>query len=301
MRSLLSFSGLTVLSLALLCAMGTPDAEAALPSSVPAPAKTEAPPAPAPSQTEPVSIAPHRAIYKMSLDSAKNGSNVSDISGRMLFEWRDVCDGWALQQRMQLHFSYVDEDDQEIVSNELTWESKDGKRYSFNVRRSTNGQETDNYHGKAVQNADGTLTVSYDSPEGKKVKFPTGTIFPTAHTKLILQAAAKGEKFFSRRVFDGFDEDGASDISAFIIPQRPLAKETLLKTKGKKSPILLDKAWPVHLAFFSDATETGEPDYEMDMNLLANGVSHDMKIDYGDFSVTGKLEDIQALKPQVCP
>ncbi len=237
----------------------------------------------------------------MSLDSSKTSSNVSDISGRMLFEWRDVCDGWALQQRLQLHFSYIDDDDQDIVSSELTWESKDGKLYNFNIRRVSNGQETDNYHGKASQNPDGSISVSYASPNEKTETLPAGTLFPTAHTLLILQQASKGDKFFTRHVFDGFDEDGSNDISAFIMPMRPIAKSSLPKTKGKKNAALSDSAWPVHLAFFSDSSETGEPDYEMDMSLFPSGVAYDMKIDYGDFSVAGKLESVQPLQTQACP
>jgi hypothetical protein len=118
---------------------------------------------------------------------------------------------------------------------------------------------------------------------------------------LILQEAAKGEKLFSRRVFDGSDEDGSSDISAFILPQRALVPEPAPSAKTKKNPLLAGAAWPVHLAFFKIDSETGEPDYEMDMNLLPNGVAQHMKIDYGDFSVAGDLEDVSALKTQVCP
>jgi hypothetical protein len=292
-------SGLAAIGLFSLCAFGVADAFASVPEGVSAPAKTEE--SADAKQSGAVHFAPHRAIYKMKMVSAKNGSNVSDVSGRMMFEWRDVCDGWAIQQRMQLHFNYTDGDDQDIVSTELTWESKDGKRYNFNIRRLANGEETENYRGKAVQNADGTVSVSYSAPEDKTQDLPAGTLFPSAHTALILQEAAKGENFFSRRVFDGSDEDGSSDISAFILPQRVAAKEPGLKAKLKKSPLLNEAAWPVHLAFFKIGTETGEPDYEMDINLLQNGVARYMKIDYGDFSITGTLEEVQALKPQSCP
>ena len=282
-----------------LCAMGFTNAHAAMPALLLAKAWAEEQ-APIP-QSGIVRIAPHRAVYKMALASAKNGSNVSDVTGRMTFEWRDVCDGWAIQQRLQLHFGYTDGEDQNLVSTELTWESKDGKNYAFNIRRTTDGQETEAYRGKAVQNSDGTALATYSVPEGQTKKLPAGTLFPSAHTKLILQEAARGEKFFSRHVFDGSDEDGSSDISAFILPARPIGQDPELRVKGKKNPLLTDAAWPVHLAFFKIGTETGEPDYEMDMTLLPNGVAQHMKIDYGDFAVTGNLEEAQALQPQNCP
>jgi len=252
-------------------------------------------------ETAPVRITPHRAVYKIRLEKAKNASAVSNVSGKMSFEWKDVCDGWAIQQKMQLHFGFTDGNDQDIDGSELTWEAKDGKRYSFNIRRMADGQETEAYRGKAVQNADGTVTAFYTAPEEKTEDFPAKTLFPTAHTTYILEQAAHGERFFSRRVFDGSDEEGASDISAFILTAKAAAKEPPIAKKLKKNPLLSGAAWPVHLAFFKDSTETGEPDYEMYLNLFLNGIARHMKIDYGDFSVIGTLEEVQALKPQSCP
>jgi hypothetical protein len=292
-RRFLFALGFIAFGLFSLCAPRAVGAVASMPEGAPASAS--------PPQAGLVRIAPHRAIYKMKLDSAKNGSNVSDVSGRMAFEWRDVCDGWAIQQHMQLHFDYADGNDQDLSSTELTWEAKDGKRYNFNIRRVTDGQETENYRGKAAQNADGTVSVFYNVPEGKTVELPVDTLFPSAHTELILQVAGKSEKFFSRRVFDGSDEDGSTDISAFILPQRDATKEKELKAKVKKNSLLAEAAWPVHLAFFRVGTETGEPDYEMDIDLVPNGIARHMKINYGDFSVTGVLDELQALRAQKCP
>lgn len=236
----------------------------------------------------------------MKLGSAKNGSPVTDVSGTMAFEWKDVCDAWAVQQKLRLHFSYADGDDQDMVSSELTWESKDGKKYNFNVRRATNGQENETYRGKAARNQDGTVSVAYTIPEDKTLTLPEDTLFPSAHTENILSQAAFGEKFFSRRVFDGTDEDGSSDISAFISAKHASSGEKEI-AKLKKNPLLSQAHWPVHLAFFKIGTETGEPDYEMDINLLPNGVVRQMKVDYGEFSVVGTLEELQAIRPQNCP
>lgn len=247
-----------------------------------------------------VKITPHRAIYDMSLGAVKNGSNITDVSGRMLFEWADVCDGWAVQQHLQLHFSYAEGDDSNVTSTVVSWESKDGKRYNFNVRRVTDGKETEVYRGKAVINADGSGTVTYSEPKVKEVKLTPGTIFPSAHTEIIIQKALAGEKLFTRRVFDGSDEEGVNDISAFIGPEENHLETTEMNPKLKGKTILDVPGWPVRLAFFKIDTETGEPDYEMDLNLLANGIARRMDIDYGDFSVTGRLSDIEPLPAPGC-
>lgn len=293
MRSRFLLLGLGAPLLAALCSLGALTGFAAVEIPASAPAKDEA--------ATPIRIAPHRAIYTMSLGAVKNGGDINDVSGRMLFEWRDVCDGWAIQQHMQLHFSSNDGADQDMTSTELSWESKDGKNYNFNIHHVTDGKETDAFRGKASLNDDGSGTVHYAVPEGKVVSLPPGTMLPSAHTQLILQQAAAGEKLFTRRVFDGSDADGSSDISAFIKPQQAPAQSVALNAKVKDNPLLAAPSWPVHLAFFKVESETGEPDYEMDLNLLANGVAKHMTIDYGDFTVNGTLEEVEALPAPACP
>jgi hypothetical protein len=235
----------------------------------------------------------------MSLGSVKNGSNIASVSGHMLFEWGDVCNGWAVQQHMKLHFAYAEGDESNVASTELTWESKDGKRYDFNIHRITDGKETESYRGKATMGDDGG-TVTYTVPENKTVKLPAGTLFPSAHTKMILDSAASGDKLFSRRVFDGTDEVGSNDVSVFIDPPQAHWLTADLDPKLKKNPLLETTSWPVRMAFFKIDTETGEPDYEMDLSLLANGIARSMRIDYGDFSVNGTLSAVEALPQPHC-
>lgn len=262
-------------------------------------------PAPFPEiKPENIVIAPHHAVYKVKTAALKNGSSISGVNGRLEFEWRDVCDGWAIQQHTQLHFSYVDDDDQSFSSAELSWESKDGKKYQFNSSRTMSGQEADSYKGKAVQNKNGSVTVNYTLPKDSKVELPAGTLFPSAHTLLLLKKAAAqnmtGEKLFMVRVFDGSDDMGVNEISAFLFP--PRADDVELNDKIKDDPLVKAPGWPVHLAFFKPGTENGgEPDYEMDLILLANGVAKQIRIDYGDYAVLAVLEAIKPIEARGCP
>ena len=246
-----------------------------------------------------VALVPHRAIYNMSIGSVKNGGNIMGVSGQMLFEWADVCDGWAVQQHLHLHFTYAEGDESDVSSTQVTWESKDGKKYNFNIRRVNDGKETDVYRGKAVMNDKGGK-VTYTVPAGKMDILPAGTVFPSTHTLQLLQKANAGENLFTRRVFDGSDDVGSDDVSAFIHPQNAERQTTGMTEKIMDSPLLAQPYWPVRMAFFKLDTETGEPDYEMNINLLNNGIARTMKIDYGDFSVTGTLTDIQALPSSGC-
>ncbi|MBV8060059.1 MAG: cell envelope integrity EipB family protein [Alphaproteobacteria bacterium] len=251
--------------------------------------------APPGTQSPKVTIAPHRAIYDMTLASVRNGSNISDVSGKMLFEWTDVCDGWAIQQHLKMHFNYAEGEDSEVSSTELSWESKDGTHFKFNVHRVTDGKENEVYRGTAT--SDTTGNADYTAPDAHKTVLPPGTLFPSAHTIQIIQKAESNEKFFTRRVFDGADKDGMSDVSVFIDPTDTKPVDVKLSDDIKNNPLLGQPAWPVRMAFFKPDSETGEPDYEMDLGLSANGVAKYMRIDYGDFAVLGTLSAIEPLPP----
>ena len=65
----------------------------------------------------------------------------------------------------KLHFTYADGDESDVTSTEVTWELKDGKRYNFNIRRITDGKETESYRGKATLTATMAARRSIPSPK----------------------------------------------------------------------------------------------------------------------------------------
>ena len=56
----------------------------------------------------------------------------------------------------------------------------------------------------------------------------------------------------------------------------------------------------MRLAFFPADPKEEKPDYELGMLLLDNGVSRDMVIDYGDYAIRAKLDDIEAAAQAGC-
>lgn len=242
-------------------------------------------------------IMAHRAFYRMQLASAKNGSDVRGADGMMIFEWKDACDGWAIEQRLDVDFTHGESEGINLASTFIAWESKDGTRYRFNYRRLGNGQEVEAYRGTATLSAPGGEgKAAYTQPAPKDVVLPAGTYFPTSHTMAMLQAAVAGKPLFSAGVFDGTDAAGLSDISAVIGRRRPV-QVALARTGSESEP---DISWPVRMAFFPVTGDQAEPDYEMDTTLLPNGVSEFMLIDYGDFKLRGALEKIEVLPKPDC-
>src|SRR5215470_13976703 len=179
-------------------------------------------------------IAPHRAVYDLSFAGAKSNSQVVDVTGAMEFDWEDACDGWSVTQRTAMAFSYQSGETVNLGWNLVTWESKDGLRYRFFIRNLENGEVKEEYRGEARLNGPGKGGVAnYTVPEGRKIQLPAGTLFPTAHTIALLKHIEAGDTFLWATIFDGFDEDGVSDISAVVT--KSLATET---AAGGRSPLL---------------------------------------------------------------
>ncbi|HZT52421.1 MAG TPA: cell envelope integrity EipB family protein [Stellaceae bacterium] len=249
----------------------------------------------------------HRALYDLSLASAKPGSGVLGATGAMYYEWGETCDsGWTVEQRFRLRLLYAESGGAEISSTLVTWESKDGLRYRFTERRQRDGTLTEELHGEAHLDGPGKGgEAKFNRPENVNIALKPGVIFPTAHTLLLIDRAKAGDTFISRAVFDGSSVENATQITAVIGPQLKPAPPPARQTGGDKdnplaSPLLQGPAWRVRLAFFPPDSHSETPDYELGMRLLANGVSQDMELDYGDYVVKARLDEIEPIPKPAC-
>src|SRR5260370_29565988 len=128
-------------------------------------------------------IAPHRALYSMSLGQTHGDSGVTGAGGTMAYQWGESCDGWTVEQRYRLKMGYAESADVSIASNFVTWEAKDGLRYRFNQKETRNGSEDEEIHGTAKLDAPGKGgTAEFEKPEGKSFPLPAGVLFPSSHT-----------------------------------------------------------------------------------------------------------------------
>jgi hypothetical protein len=241
-------------------------------------------------------IAPHRALYSMTLGSVRNDSEVTDAKGAMVYQWGETCDGWTIEQRYRLKLHYSGAGDTDVVSRFITWESKDGLRYRFSETETRNGTVSEDISGEAQLDGPGKGGVArFSKPRPQTMPLAPGVLFPSAHTILLIDRARAGATFVSRQVFDGSAEENAVQVSAFIA-----AKPTADRASAKLDPLLQRPGWRVRLAFFPADAKADVPDYELGMMLLDNGVSRDMDIDYGDYTIRAKLDDIEALAKPRC-
>lgn len=233
-------------------------------------------------------FAPHKALYDISLKSISSGSQIANISGQMYYEWREDCDAWTSKHRFNLLYEYSDEPAMRITSDFSTFESFDGETLDFISRRHQNGQLFEVVKGQATKEL-----ASFSSPENLSHALPQGTLFPMAHSKYVINALHKGEKFARATLFDGSDAEGPVEVNAFIAkPIETIAAQNI----AGKSNLLDSQAHEVQLAFFPLSSEEDTPDYEMRLTLHENSVISDMDIDYGEFSVRQELIAIEPLE-----
>ena len=236
-----------------------------------------------PAAAEPVQLAAHRANYTLVLDSVRPSSTVTGVHGNMAYEVTDACDGWAVRQRLDMTLANRDGQSVQMISDYLTWESKDGTKLRFRMRQSTNAAVTEQVEGDASLAAPGgTGQIHYTQPEDKTMPLPEGTLFPMAHTEAIIAAAEAGKKFLTLPLFDGTGADGAQNTSVFVSswggPSAAPYPELAELPSGR-----------VRVAFFSRSKDAQQPDYEVGMRYWSNGVADALNMDFSDFAVNGKL------------
>ena len=238
-------------------------------------------------------LAAHQATYELSLDSARGG-DVTDLSGSMAYEVTDACDGWAVRQRLQMELVNREGQNVEMISDYLTWESKDGTRLRFQMKQTTDTAVTEQVQGDAtLTKVGGEGEIHYTQPDGKVLKLPPGTLFPMAHTAEIIAQAAAGKKFIALPLFDGTGADGAQNTSVFIV-------NWTTQPSAAPYPELAElPSGRVRVAFFPRDKDATSPDYEVGMRYWSNGVADALNMDFSDFVVNGKLKTFK-LTPGHC-
>ncbi|RDD62729.1 EipB family protein [Ferruginivarius sediminum] len=237
----------------------------------------------------------HRAVYDVELAAAR-AQSVSSVDGTMEFIWKDVCNGWAMEYRAHLSVSFAERGGSDLSWAFSAWESDDGQRFRYFLRRFRNGEETELVRGKVTLKPEGGGTVHQREPEERTFDLPKDTMLPKAHTEAVLAAARSGDQFMFRHVFDGTGEDGGLFAVNAVVLEDMSEQPSELDTS-----LLRDvPSWRVQLAFYPPDERNGTPESEQTIRLYDNGVVGNLKIDYGDFTVDGTLSELERLETPDC-
>jgi len=246
-------------------------------------------------------LAPHRAVYEMTLDRTRPASGISGVRGRMVFEFAGSgCDGYTMNMRMVTQVQAQSGRSSISDLRSSTWEQGAGKLYRFNTSHYLGQTLEESTSGNAKRSdGGGHVDVRVSAPKAKKLKVEAPVLFPTQHSMEILSAAQMGKKVLQARVYDGSSKGDKVYSTTTFIGKR-LAPGAKLPSRRVTNDEMLDEleSWPVSISYFdsgADAEET--PAYQLNFRLYNNGVSRELQIDYGDFAIKGELSllDIKPL------
>ncbi len=246
----------------------------------------------------------HRAIYEMTLDDARSASGITGIDGRMVFEFTgSECDGYSLNMRMVTQMTDTQGQTNLTDLRSSTWEQGDGQKFRFQSAQYLNDKLGDITMGRAVRETPNeAVKVKLSQPSTAELDLSGPLLFPTQHSFALIAAARSGQGLFQARVYDGSEKgQKVYDTTAFIGTEVPPGDDPKLEQVAKDKGLGELASWPVSIGYFEAKGGDLTPSYQIDFRLYENGVSRDLLIDYGDFSIRGTLTSLEYLKATECP
>ncbi len=250
-------------------------------------------------------LAPHRAVYEITLARAEHSSGIATLKGRMVYELSgSACKGFV--QRLRMVLEMTDRDGKVTLSDirSTNREPGDGSRYEFRIETYDNGRLNEETAGTARRGRDGKgVVVELMTPRMGPIELPGDVLFPIQHARAIIVAAKAGKRSLRANVYDG-SEKGRKYFDTFTFIGRPYpatSAPTLPRARGAEALSGL-ASWPVAISYYEPAQEPDEglPSYEMSFRYYANGVTRQLLTDYGNFAIRGALKQIELLPAPPC-
>jgi EipB-like len=183
-----------------------------------------------------------------------------------------------------------------------TWEEGNGQKFRFQSAQYLNEKLGDVTMGRATRNLpDTAIQVRLSQPSHAELNLSGKVLFPTQHSLALMDAAEEGHGLLQAQIYDGSEKgQKVYDTTAFI--GKPVAPGTdKIEAPAKEKGLAELVSWPVSIGYFEAKSGDLTPSYQIDFRLYANGVSRELLIDYGDFSIHGTLTSLEYLKAEVCP
>jgi hypothetical protein len=249
-------------------------------------------------------LTPHRAVYDLTLAKSRGKRSIEAVHGRILYDFSgNACEGYALQFRQ---VSEIDSGEGKKALSDLraaTWEEGDAKSFRFNSENKVNERVVDTVDGNAGRDGSG-VSVKLAKPQAKSFDLDAKIVFPTEHVRRVIEAAEAGKTLLELSVFDG-SESGEKVFSTLAVIGTAIAPGDKLPDDAAAGNRTLAgmKRWPVTISYFEQGNaKTGEqtPAYAIGFELYENGISRALTLDYGDFTVSGIMSQLEIKDAPAC-
>jgi hypothetical protein len=250
-----------------------------------------------------VRLAPHRAVYDLSLASSRGARGIEAARGRIAFDFTgDSCEGYALKFRQVTVLESGESGAKTSDLRTANFESGDGRSFRFRNDSGTgSGPGTQSVDGEAERKPGGPMSVRLKSPKKETVTLDGEAVFPNTQMKELISVALAGRNTLAMKVFDGSDDGRTIYETLSVIGKRiePGAGEDL--EEAARQPGLSKLArWPVTMSYFKLGRKDETPVYVLSFDLYENGVSRALRLDYGDFALKGVMSSLELLPDKGC-
>ncbi|MDB5513220.1 MAG: hypothetical protein JWR08_2703 [Enterovirga sp.] len=254
-------------------------------------------------EAPPVRLAPHRAIYELSLEQSGGARTIESARGLIAFDFTgDACEGYALKFRQRTELQSGEAGTRTSDLRTANFESGDGRSFRFrNDTGSGEGAATQSVDGTAERKPDGGLSVRLRSPKRETAALAAGAVFPNTQMKRLIEAARKGDTTFSEKIFDGSDDGRTIYETLAVIGKRiPAGDGSSLEEAARQPGLAKLDRWPVTMSYFKDGKRDETPVYVLSFDVYENGISRALKLDYGDFALKGVMTRLELLPESAC-
>ncbi len=239
-------------------------------------------------------MVPHQAIYKMTLSSKSPTSRFNGVSGAAVSQIERTCEGWVINEQVIMTMLTVAGGAIEREMNFKARESHDGSTYFFQSDSKTN-DVVEKFSGSARRDENGKAEAEFVTPKPFEMTLPNGTRFYVSMTKWLIDLAISGKRTGESFAFDGTDDEGPQKVTAFILPDTTGNKDFV----GDKN-LLGKKAWHIRMGFFKTEGQSSEPQYEMSLRMLENGIITNYQLIFDDLIIDQELQDVLPAKDERC-
>jgi hypothetical protein len=244
-------------------------------------------------------LAPHRAVYELSMTKSSGTNAPSEVRGRIAFDFSgSACDGYVQNFRQITELQPSEGSARVSDMRSATFEAGDGRDFRFKIETRIGGAQTDDVDGKASKLKADTLTINLAKPTHDKVDIAGPVLFPTEHVRRILAAARAGETILEAKVYDG-SGNGEKVFDTMSVIGKP-AKTPASEKAAQIDALKNRERWPVTISYFEEGKKDQQPVYVLSFDLYDNGISRALKLDYGDFALSGEMTELTLLPTRAC-
>jgi hypothetical protein len=250
----------------------------------------------------PVKLASHRAVYDLSLLKTGQEKQIESANGRIAFEFfGSECVGFNYTSRQITNMFDGEGANKHIDMRVHNFENAAGTVLKFKSTMRDGNQAMTQAEGRAFRDEGGEISINLHRPRLLKLDLDGKAVFPTSHTRELIESAQRGEHFASTKIYDG-SEDGVKIYDVVAIIGSPVVAGSDLRVDEvmRKAGLANMKRWPVHLSYFEQEKGERLPAYQLKYDLFENGITTSLVFMFASFSLKADLVHFEALPVKAC-